>query len=506
MYLIHLFVVLSWTLKLTNTANILAVLSVLGHSHLTVQMEVLKGLLINGHKVTVLSTNKIDYKHENFTFFHMNEKVKIDESAMVKLKTNPVESFLIGINYGYYSRKNHIKDDNFQNLLKNNSFDLIYLECVLCVHAILAEVHKCPIILTTSTELNLIQHRMIGQLIHHSSDMLSYPVINGKLSFADRVVLFYPFTELLYQILKFVNEILFNHLIESAFPNNNLKPPLDTFESRLKMIFSFTTLWTSNPIPEVPIHYHIGSIHIKPPKQLEPTLEITKFLDKSSNGVIVMSFGSFANLLPEELFQRFLNTFKDLPYDVVWKTNLDSYQHLEIPKNILVQEWLPLADVLAHKNVKLLISHGGLRTIEEAIDREIPMILFPLFYDQPFNGLLMSSHNIGINMDLINFTQKSLTATIYELMKDIYKGNVRKIREFIADRMSTSLETAVDNIEYFIKHNETFEYLSYPGRDVSFFVKYFCDIHLILIGIIISLKIIFKFLFNLIRNLYFVEI
>jgi len=217
-----------------------------------------------------------------------------------------------------------------------------------------------------------------------------------------------------------------------------------------------------------------------------------------------MSLGSFANLLPEELFQRFLNTFKDLPFNVVCKTKLDSHQPLEIPQNILIQEWLPHADVLAHKNVKLLITHGGLRTIEEAIDREIPMILFPLFFDQHFNGLLISSHNIGISLDLINFTQESLTAAIYELMKDEYKRNIRKIREFISDRMSTSLETAVDTIEYFIKHNETFEYQSYPGRDVNLFVKYFCDIHLIFIGIIISLNIIFKFLLNLIRRLFFV--
>jgi len=53
-------------------------------------------------------------------------------------------------------------------------------------------------------------------------------------------------------------------------------------------------------------------------------------------------------------------------------------------------------------------------------------------------------------MNFINFTQKSLTAAINEFMKVEYKGNVRKIREFISDRMSTSLETAVDNIEYFI--------------------------------------------------------
>jgi len=116
----------------------------------------------------------------------------------------------------------------------------------------------------------------------------------------------------------------------------------------------------------------------------------------------------------------------------------------------------------------------------------------------------MSNHNIGIILNLINFTQKSLTAAIYELMKDEYKENVRKIREFISDRMSTSLETAVDNIEYFINHNETFEYQSYPGRDVNVFVKYFCDIHLILIGIIIALKIIFKFLFNLTQKLCFI--
>jgi len=111
------------------------------------------------------------------------------------------------------------------------------LECIFCVHTILAEVHKCPIIYTIATEPVLYQHRIIGQHIHHSTEIQFYPVINGKLSFTDRVVLFYPFVELLYQIPKFIYEIFLNHLIESAFPNNNYNPPLDTLKSRQELFF-----------------------------------------------------------------------------------------------------------------------------------------------------------------------------------------------------------------------------------------------------------------------------
>lgn len=160
MHIFQLFVVLSWTLKLTNAGNILAVLPVFSHSHLTVHMEVLKGLLINGHNVTVLSSKIIDYKHENFTFFHMNENVDLDESAMVKIKTKSIEILKNVINYVYYSQKNQLKNEHFQNIMKHsgkNRFDLIYLECIFCVHAILAEVHKCPIVLATATEPVLYQ-------------------------------------------------------------------------------------------------------------------------------------------------------------------------------------------------------------------------------------------------------------------------------------------------------------------------------------------------------------
>jgi len=120
MYFFQLFVVLSWTLKLAFAGRILAVLSVYSHNHITVHMEVLKGLLINGHKVTVLSNKIIDYKHDNFTFFHTNENADFDESAMIKLKTKSVESLLNGFYYIYFAHKNQLKNEHFQNFMKHS--------------------------------------------------------------------------------------------------------------------------------------------------------------------------------------------------------------------------------------------------------------------------------------------------------------------------------------------------------------------------------------------------
>lgn len=50
---------------------------------------------------------------------------------------------------------------------------------------------------------------------------------------------------------------------------------------------------------------------------------------------------------------------------VIWKYESEKELANRISSNVLIREWLPQNDILAHKNVRLFISHGGMFSIFE---------------------------------------------------------------------------------------------------------------------------------------------
>jgi len=48
----------------------------------------------------------------------------------------------------------------------------------------------------------------------------------------------------------------------------------------------------------------------------------------------------------------------------------------------MIRKWLPQSDILAHKNVVLFITHGGLFGTQEGLYRGVPMLFIPLYGDQ----------------------------------------------------------------------------------------------------------------------------
>lgn len=74
--------------------------------------------------------------------------------------------------------------------------------------------------------------------------------------------------------------------------------------------------------------------------------DLKDFLDKSKNGVAYFSLGSNVRSIniPEKTRSILMDTFAELPYNVLWKFENDSLPNL--PKNVLIKKWLPQQDVL----------------------------------------------------------------------------------------------------------------------------------------------------------------
>lgn len=137
----------------------------------------------------------------------------------------------------------------------------------------------------------------------------------------------------------------------------------------------------SKPRPQMPNQINVGGAHIKPnPKPLPADLQT--FLDEAKDGVIYMSLGAFVKsaAMPQEKLHAFLNAFGKLKQRVLWK--FENEKLGGVPKNVMIKKWLPQADILAHKNVRMFITHGGMFGTTEGTYYGKPMLFIPFYGDQ----------------------------------------------------------------------------------------------------------------------------
>ena len=108
---------------------------------------------------------------------------------------------------------------------------------------------------------------------------------------------------------------------------------------------------------------------------------------------------------------------------------------IDINQNVFFFTKVPQLIVL--KNVDLFITHGGLGSIKEAIEYEIPMLVYPLDlqYDQNGNALKVELHGIGLRgnfkferaIDMKTKIERLLTQKTYkEKLKEMNQNIKRK--------------------------------------------------------------------------------
>jgi glucuronosyltransferase len=146
--------------------------------------------------------------------------------------------------------------------------------------------------------------------------------------------------------------------------------------------------------------------------------EIQQFLDESKDGVIFFSFGSNAKttVLPSEKIKILLKVFSKLKQRVIMKWETDSMEGK--PDNVLIGKWLPQDDILAHKNVKLFISHCGLGSTVEAKYHAVPIVGIPLFADQSANTDVVVDEGWGVKVDFATLTEASFSEGIKEVLEN----------------------------------------------------------------------------------------
>jgi zeaxanthin glucosyltransferase len=73
---------------------------------------------------------------------------------------------------------------------------------------------------------------------------------------------------------------------------------------------------------------------------------------------------------------------------------IDPQELTELPEDAIAVRWVPQIPVL--EKAALMITHGGLGTVKECIFHGVPMIVFPMLYDQPDNAARVLHHGLGL--------------------------------------------------------------------------------------------------------------
>lgn len=196
----------------------------------------------------------------------------------------------------------------------------------------------------------------------------------------------------------------------------------------------------------------IGGIHCKPGKQLPPDLK--QFMDVHPEGVVYVSFGSA--LAPSAMTDGqknvFRETFKELNVPIIWKWNDDDLSG--IPKNVLVRKWLPQNDLLAHPNLKVFVTHGGLLSTQEALFHNVPLVGVPISNDQTPNLMRAEKHGYAIMLSLQTMTKEELISAIRKAMTDkSMRTAIKKMHDLFTDHAEqTPVKRGVSAVEFVIKH------------------------------------------------------
>uniref|UniRef100_A0A914UU39 UDP-glucuronosyltransferase n=1 Tax=Plectus sambesii TaxID=2011161 RepID=A0A914UU39_9BILA len=220
----------------------------------------------------------------------------------------------------------------------------------------------------------------------------------------------------------------------------------------------------------------------KKPKPL--TGKYAKFVsDPKSRGTILIAFGTITNwdFAPKRVVDAIVGALNELTdYRIIW-----GYKgpKLDVKDHIMLDEWLPQFDILSDPRTKLFISHGGLKSMKEAICSETPVVYVPLFAEQVRNAWLAKTHSFAEVIDKKTLTAGSVERNIRKVIEDdSYSKAVKRVRSIFDDRPISSLDDGSFWVQRLLKYNGKLPgYFYRTSARNSIFHHFYMDIGILIL-------------------------
>nr|ATN96016.1 UDP-glucuronosyl transferase 343A4 [Aphis gossypii] len=474
----------------TRAANILVFMPLPLKSHFRGFQPLFEELSHRGHNVTVVSSFPLDRPINNYTDigpFINKERVR---NVMELVNMNFITSAQLKWKLGIQLSETVMSHENMKKFLQSssNSFDLVMIE-TFCQEYTVAMGHKfnAPVINLAPAMLWV----SVSKWLHVPSTFSYIPDVclqtAGDMDFVDRLKntitgLIQSYVEN-YIYLPKMKEVMNKYITYEGWES---RPPLERMLNNVSL-----TLVNSNYAIGVARPYlqgvvEVGGMHLKTPKSLPENLQT--ILDAADEGVIFFSFGTVVNLndLPKEKLKIFLNVVQKLKQKVILKWV--PKDNVKLSKNIMTGSWFPQNDILAHPNVRLFITHGGLHSIEETVNNAIPIVGVPFFADQYLNIKIVEQQGYGKLVNFFEMTEESFENAVKEVLSNArFKEMAMVQSQVFKDQPMKPLDRAVYWVEYVLRNGgaEHLKSDSLELNDLQYFLLDVSVIILVLTGLII---------------------
>ncbi|XP_013173124.1 PREDICTED: UDP-glucuronosyltransferase-like [Papilio xuthus] len=488
--------------------KILAVFPIPAGSHEILGNGVVNHLLKAGHEVTYITPFPKNKTIPNLRYIsvvdnigHLNVRLinlKLLMSRNIQMDQDNIFDMMMNLT------KNTLKNKNVLYLLNdpNEKFDLVLTQWTFNeVSSGIAAAFNCPYIWFFPYEPSYISLALIDEVTNPSYtaniEMRDIP----PFTFWQRLQL------LKFQTWKIWNNYFYHRHIEKEVFDYTFKPILrrknrtlphyEELRLNASLIFGNYHVSMGQAIRLPQNYIPIGGQHID---EVVPTLpkDLKKIMDEATNGVIYFSMGSNLKCkdLPDSIKQALLKMFSRLNQTIIWKFEEPIPN---IPKNVHILQWAPQLSILAHPNCILLISHGGLLSMNEAIHFGVPLISIPVFYDHLYNADKSVSKGIGVKVDLTDNLADNLKVAIHEILNNpIYRERMKETSFIYHHRLAPPGQVLVHWVEHVIATRRAV-HLRSPALLVPWYQKMYLDLALLLcLGLVLILWILRKlYCFNL---------
>lgn len=172
----------------------------------------------------------------------------------------------------------------------------------------------------------------------------------------------------------------------------------------------------------------------------------------------------------------------------------------------MISRWIPQRDILAHPNVKLFITHGGLLGTTEALVEGVPVLGIPIYGDQKMNMIKAEAFGYGITMKLDDIDDALVEENLRKLLTNPqFTHNAQSISNRYNDRPMTPHELTVYWVEYVIRHKGAQHFQS-PAHNLNYAQLNLIDVYTFILVLIALLVFIvacaMKFLLKTLKNIF----
>nr|XP_053653615.1 UDP-glycosyltransferase UGT5-like [Cherax quadricarinatus] len=472
--------------------KILMLLPVSSRSHRNVFTPLAEALADRGHKIVMLTNQPKSSKHPNIEdiphdlpYFRLDSINVFDNRKNQSRPMQILETVLPAVARELY--KVPVVKDLYK---KRKEFDVMVID-QLFNEVAYPFLHEVPFITLSTSGMEPRQSAVLGNVVNPAY------VPNFMQDYPKPMNLWNRFCNTLAQIRlalywrKWTIVPMVQKEISAQFPE---LPLLLDLERNVSLSLLNSHFSISTPLPLLPSQVEVGAMHCRPANPLPEELE-SWITGSGSSGVIYFSLGSVArsSSMPVQYRDLFIQAFRRLPQRVIWKYE----EELEdVPDNVMISKWLPQQDILAHNNVKVFITHGGLLSMQEAIYHATPLLALPIFGDQPRNGIFIKKSGLGDFLIWEELTADMIIDSLTEILNEPkYKENVLRMSVPLHDQPVPPTELAVFWTEYVIRHRGAPQLRS-PAAQLSWVEFLMLDVifilHLAIIVLLFILRRVFR--------------